>query len=175
MDDATSPKRRRSMHDLASLQSEVTAALLAGRLADVAHAFTANGKHAGRRLTIYRNNTFLALTGALKANFPVTVRMVDERFFAYAANAFIADHPPREPRLSAYGAKFPKFLARFPASRAYPIVAEMASLEWAIVKAMTAPALEPAPVALLRQLNSAEGSPRLMLQPNLNFAVSHWP
>src|SRR5438477_4573855 len=117
MDDATSPKRRRSMHDLATLQSEITAALLAGRLADVAHAFTANGKDAGRRLNIYRNNTFISLTGALKTNFPVTMRMVDERFFAYVTNAFIAEHPPREPRLSAYGAKFPKFLVRFPASR----------------------------------------------------------
>ena len=54
------------MHDLATLQSKVTAALLAGRLADVAHAFTVNGKDAGRRLNIYRNNTFISLTGALK-------------------------------------------------------------------------------------------------------------
>src|SRR5438874_5796013 len=172
MRDATLPKRRRSMHDLATLQSEVTAALLAGRLADVAHAFTANGKHAGRRLSIYRNNTFISVTGALKTNFPVTMRMVDERFFAYAANAFIAGHPPREPRLAAYGAKFPKFLARFPASRAYPLVAEMAAFEWAIVKAMTAPALDPAPAALLQRLNSAQASPHLSLQPNLPFAVS---
>jgi len=163
------------MHDLSTLQSEVTAALLAGRLTDVARAFTANGKDAGRRFNIYRNNTFFSLTGALKTNFPVTMRMVDERFFAYAANAFIADHPPREPRLAAYGAKFPKFLARFPASRPYPIIAEMASFEWAIVKAMTASALDPAPVALLQRLNSAQGYPYLTLQPNLLFAVSRWP
>jgi hypothetical protein len=163
------------MHDLATLQSEVTQALLAGRLADVSGAFTANGKDAGRRLNIYRNNTFISLTGALKSNFPVTMRMVDERFFAYAANAFIADHPPREPRLAAYGAKFPRFLARFPASRGYPFVAEMASFEWAIVKAMTAPEHDPAPVALLQRLSSIEGSPRLVLQPNLFFAASHWP
>ena len=163
------------MHSLATLQSEVTAALLGGRLGDVAHAFTVNGKSAGRRLNIFRNNTFISLTGALKSNFPVTMRMVDERFFAYAANAFIADHPPRESRLAAYGAKFPKFLARFPASRTYPIVAEMASFEWAIVKTMTASALDPAPVALLQRLNSAQGSPHLTLQPNLLFAVSRWP
>jgi hypothetical protein len=89
------------MHDLATIQSEVTRALLSGRLSDVAQAFTANGKDAERRLNIYRNNSFISLTGALKSNFPVTMRMVDERFFAYAANAFIADHPPREPRLAA--------------------------------------------------------------------------
>jgi hypothetical protein len=163
------------MHDLAALQSEVTAALLAGRMADMAHAFTANGKDAGRRLNIYRNNTFISLTGALKSNFPVTMRMVDERFFAYAASAFIAEHPPREPRLAAYGAKFPRFLARFPATRPYPVVAEMASFEWAIVRAMTAPEHDAAPVALLQRFGSAEDSARLMLQPNLFFAVSRWP
>jgi len=163
------------MHSLATLQSEVTAALLGGRLGDVAHAFTVNGKSAGRRLNIFRNNTFISLTGALKSNFPVTMRMVDERFFAYAANAFIADHPPREPRLASYGARFPRFLARFPASRAYPIIAEMASFEWAIVNAMTQAELDPAPADLLQRPDSVQDSPHLALQPNLFFAVSHWP
>jgi hypothetical protein len=163
------------MHDLAALQSEVTAALIAGRLADVATVFTANGKDAARRLNIYRNNSFISLTNALKANFPVTVRMVDERFFAYAANAFIAEHPPREARLSVYDARFPRFLAQFPASRSYPIVAEMAAFEWAIVRAMTAAENDPAPVALLQRLNALERSPGLVLQPTLYFALSHWP
>src|SRR5262249_35985432 len=163
------------MHSPATLQSEFTAALLGGRLGDVAHAFTVNGKSAGRRLNIYRNNTFISLTGALKSNFPVTMRMVDERFFAYVANAFIADHPPREPRLSSYGARFPRFLARFPASRTYPMIAEMASLEWAIVSAMTQAELDPAPLPQLQRSDAVQGSPNLALQPNLFFAVSHWP
>jgi hypothetical protein len=163
------------MRELAALQSEFTTALLAGRLSDLAHAFTANDKDAGRRLNIFRNNTLISLTGALKSNFPVTMRMVDERFFAYAADAFIAAHPPREPRLAVYGAKFPRFLACFPASRAYPMIAEMASFEWAIVKAMIAAEHGPAPVELLQRLDSGEGSPYIALQPNLFFAVSHWP
>jgi hypothetical protein len=163
------------MHDLATIQSEVTRALLSGRLSDVAQAFTANGKDAERRLNIYRNNSFISLTGALKSNFPVTMRMVDERFFAYAANAFIADHPPREPRLAAYGSKFPHFLARFPASRSYPIIAEMAAFEWAIVSTMTAPEEDPAPAAVLQHLSKVSGDARIVLQPNLHFAASRWP
>ena len=163
------------MHSLATLQSDVTKAMFAGNLAHVSGAFAANRGSSTARLNIYRNNTFTSLTEALKANFPMTVRMVDERFFRYAANAFISQHPPREPRLSAYGAAFPQFLARFTATRDLPVIAELAALEWAIVRASTMAEREPAPVALLQRLGATSRAPVLTLQPTLTFALSRWP
>ena len=60
----------------------------------------------------------LLLAEALKANFPATASMVDERFFAYAAAEFLRRHPPRQPRLAEYGRELPEFLAAFePAGR----------------------------------------------------------
>ena len=76
-----------------------------------------------RRLRVYRNNTRASLTATLMAVFPVTVRMVDERFFRYAASEFIRANPPREPRLVRYGANFPAFLRTFDGMGELPFVA----------------------------------------------------
>ena len=66
------------------------------------------------RLSIYRNNTIATLTAALKATFPVVCRLVDDRFFDYAAHAFIQHNLPASPCLVEYGGDFPTFLAGFP-------------------------------------------------------------
>ena len=126
------------------------------------------------RLRIYRNNTFASLTEALMTGFPATVNLVDPHFFRYAADAFIRAHPPREPRLAAYGAHFPAFLSRFPAAAGLPWLADVARLEWMMGAAGQAP--EAAPVAsdiLIRP--SGEPVAGLVLQPSLRFVVSRWP
>ena len=58
----------------------------------------ADGIDFAGRLQVYRNNTFSSLTAALKDSFPVVCQLVDERFFGYAAQEYIRDHPPRAPR-----------------------------------------------------------------------------
>ncbi|MBL8892952.1 MAG: putative DNA-binding domain-containing protein [Rhizobiales bacterium] len=163
------------MSSLAELQSQMTQAIFKGHAADIEQALVAGRADPARRFAIYRNNTFLSLTAHLKAVFPVTAKLGDERFFAYAANEFIRRAPPREPRLSNYGAEFPKFLARFQASRATPILAEMAQFEWTVQSALTT-ATKPV-INLDRLIEAGPGaalSP-LELQPCLGFALSHWP
>jgi hypothetical protein len=134
------------MLDLATLQSRMTAAVLSGDFTSIAGEFVAPGATPQRRLGIFRNNTILSLTAALAAAFPVTVVLVDKRFFDYAAASFIAARPPREARLSIYGAEFPRFLRRFPAMASFPFVADVAALEWAIAEV----------------LDSEEGHPRFI-------------
>ena len=68
------------------------------------------GLSAAQRLQIHRNNCRISLTEALKANYPVINRLVGEAFFEAMAAAFISACPPREPRLSAYGAAFDRAL-----------------------------------------------------------------
>src|SRR5215467_3138117 len=47
------------------------------------------------RLAVYRHQVFITLTATLEAAFPVVCKLVDRRFFAYVADAFIRQHPPR--------------------------------------------------------------------------------
>ena len=126
-----------------------------------------------RRLRVYQNNTRSSLTSTLLAVFPVTARLVDERFFRYAASRFIRFHPPSEPRLVRYGSAFPNFLRTFEGLADMPFVAETARLEWAIAEALDEASLHPAPLAALTA--AAEETPELVLQPSLRFVVSHWP
>lgn len=162
------------MPELALIQRQFSEALLADRLGSLRHLFTAGQADAGARLSIFRNNTLISLTHALKATFPVTVQLADERFFAYAASRFIAACPPSEARLSGFGAAFPKFLAGFEPCRNFPIIAEMASLEWAIAASLNAAEHMPTPIDLLNLLDPGGHSVTITLQPNLRFVVSRW-
>jgi hypothetical protein len=162
------------MRDLAELQTSMTQALLSGDARPLAAELIAPSADAVRRFAIFRNNTFLSLTRHLKAVFPVTARLGDERFFSYAAFEFVRAHPPREPRLSTYGSAFPRFLANFPACRSAPILPEVASFEWAVHAALTAAENAALAPSLLAGLGPSSSNLRLVLQPSLHFAVSRW-
>lgn len=83
------------------------------------------------RMQIYRNNARLILTDMLMRTYPAVVAMVDEKFFRYAADAFIKTHPPTGTDLNAYGADLPGFLDGFAPLKAHPYIADLARLEWA--------------------------------------------
>jgi hypothetical protein len=160
------------MSDLATFQASVTRALLKGDLSDIEDEFDTGKASSARRFSIYRNNMFLSLTSHLRTVFPVTARLGDDRFFAYAADQFILREPPRDSRLAVYGATFPRFLSRFSACRHVPILAQMAGLEWAVHSSLTStqlPFLEPSEMA-----NATSGM-TLHLQPSLRFVLSRWP
>jgi hypothetical protein len=163
------------MSDLQAIQRNMTAAILSGDMSRVAHYFTAGEARADRRLNIFRNNTLRSLTAALKAVSPVTVELVDEQFFDYAAHTFISKQPPHEARLSVYGSTFPRFLAQFEACRGFPIIPEMASLEWAIAEAQNAAELRAATMSAIRNTEQDPSQSTVRLQPNLRFTISHWP
>jgi len=162
------------MLDLLHLQKKTARALLNGEITAIAGEFSVKNADPARRLSIFSNNTFSSLTAVLKSVFPVTARLADDRFFDYAAHAFIAAEPPREARLSQYGATFPRFLAKFPPCCGFPIIAQMAGLEWAIVSSLNAAEEPPAPVSMLEHLHRAGGKARLHLRPNLYFTISRW-
>ena len=161
------------MHTLEQLQRDMTSAILTGESGMLASHLVADRTDATSRFGIYRNNTFLSLTEALIATFPATVRLLDARFFRFAAAEFIRRHPPRAPRLAAYGAGFPAFLARHPACRGVAYVADVARLEWAVAQALHAPEGKPLASSILSRSGRAEIG--LRLQPSLVFHASRWP
>lgn len=136
-------------------------------------AIEGRGLTAAQRLQIYRNNSLISLTQALKTTFPALVRIVDERFFAFAADRFIRAQPPRQPRLAEYGADFADFLASFEPARTLPYLPDLARLEWAINQAYNAEDLPPLDVTKLATLAPEDlPSLRLRLHPASRLIAS---
>jgi hypothetical protein len=162
------------MLSLERLQKTVARSVLGNSHPGMSSLLAAGCADPERRLSVYRNNTRISLTAALMAVFPVTTRMVDERFFRYAASEFVRKSPPSEARLVRYGADFPNFLRTFEGLAKIPFVAETARLEWAIAEALDAASLPPCSIAALESTSDG-ATPELRLQPSLRFVMSHWP
>jgi hypothetical protein len=160
------------LRNLAELQKEITLAILSGDVSSLAAELKSSNASSISRFAIYRNNSLLSLTNHLRAVFPVTAKLGDERFFAYAAHEFIRTAPPSDPRLSAYGGGLAKFLSRFAPCRDAPILSEMAALEWAVHSALTNEDLPALSAKDTLTLNA--GAYRLTLQPSLKFTLSRW-
>jgi hypothetical protein len=128
------------------------------------------------RLHVHRNNVLASLTAVLADSFPIVCRLVDQRFFDYAADRFIRMQPPRRPCLSAYGAEFPAFLAAFPPCRHLAYLGDVARLEWAMQYATLAADTMPLRPGSLRAV-AAEAAPGLTfrLQPSHSYLASPWP
>ena len=128
------------------------------------------------RLAIYRHHVTASLTGVLEGIFPVVRRLVDPRFFAYAADAYIRAHPPASPRLERYGAGFADLLRDFPPCRDLAYLPHIAHLEWAMHAAFHAPDSEPLDSARLLELPTQQlGRVVLVLDPSLSLLTSPWP
>lgn len=164
------------MPALREVQAAFRRALLDDDAAELASLVAEDGFAVEERIAVYRNNVQVSLTAALRDTFPAICQLVDERFFAYAAHEFIRRDPPERASLSAYGAGFADFLAKFPPCRELGYLADVARLEWllnAAAHAADARAMAPAALAAV----AAEDTPRLMLRlhPSVDFLASPWP
>jgi hypothetical protein len=144
---------------------------------DLAARLVPRGPGGGRdRLRLYRNSVFGILTDALAAVYPVVQRLVGERFFAFAARAFIPKHPSHTGDLHAYGEWFPAFLATFAPAGGLPYLADVARLEWACHRAFhaaEAPTLDLARLAAVAPTDHA--TLRLRLAPAATVLTSSYP
>lgn len=157
------------MPGLRELQAGFGAALLGEDEGAAAAHVRADGLGASGRLAIYRHHVITSLTAALESTYPVVVRLVDVRFFRYAAQRYIREHPPAGPCLFEYGAMLPEFLERFAPSRHLAYLPDVARLEWAMNAATHAaqgPPLEPE--MLLTRATVG-------LQPSVTLLSSAWP
>jgi hypothetical protein len=164
------------MSSLRDLQAGFRAALLAADEQRIAPHVVDDGLTASARLAVYRHHVFTTLTAALETTYPVVCRLVDRRFFGWAADRYIRAHPPAGPCLFEYGAEFPAFLAAFEPCAHLPWLADLARLEWAMSvarHAADAPPLEPDawraldPTALARLT--------LRFDPSVTLLESAWP
>jgi len=164
------------MSRLRDLQCGVGQAVLGQDEDAIVSAIKADGMEPAARLDIYRNHFSVTLTEALKATFPVVCRLLDPRFFAYAASEFIKVSPPRQACLFEYGEGFPEFLSAFPPCAQLAYIGDVARLEWLINAALHSPALPSIDSNDLAHLAAAD-YPLLVLamQPSLRLIESRWP
>src|SRR5262252_1533267 len=149
-----------AMPTLRELQRQVHQAVLGGDTAEIVAAIRGDGLDPAARIGTYRNHFFATLGGLLQVTFPVVCRLVDERFFAYAAHEYVRQHPPRSRCLVKYGADFADFLADFEPCKALPYLADVARFEWALPPLRQRSRLASAGPGNLRVSSSARGRAR---------------
>lgn len=166
----------RPMPSLRDLQAGFRHALLDGDSSDLRLEIVEDGLAAEARLAIYRHHVLASLTDVLASIYPVVCRLVDRRFFAYAADAFIRRHPPSGPCLFEYGGTLPEFLAEFPPCRHLAYLPDVARLEWAMNVAAHAEDAAPLTPAVLADLDPARaGDLTFSFAPSLSLVSSPWP
>jgi hypothetical protein len=153
---------------LRELQLGFRAAMLDGD-DDAARHVCDDGIASAARLAIYRHHVFTSLTAALEATYPVVVRLVDLRFFRFAADRYIREHPPSGPCLFEYGATLGEFLARFAPSQQLAYLPDVGRLEWAMNVALHAPDAAPIERTVLAR------RPTIALHPSVTLLQSPWP
>lgn len=164
------------MPTLHEVQTMFRGAMFGAEALELLNTIAGDGIQPAARLQIYRHHVLTSLTEALKAIFPVVCRLVDGRFFAYAADAYIRQHPPEQPCLFEYGASFPAFLAAFPPCQGLPYLADVAQLEWALNAAYHALECAPMAVDALRSVPAGQlGDVCLQIDPARQLLHSSWP
>ena len=136
----------------------------------------ANGLEPAQRLAVYRNNTLLGLTEALRDVYPVVNRLVGENFFNRLAQAYILDFPPQSGCLLTFGGQFAGFLSDFALTQSLPYLPDMARLEWYCHEAyheadetgLNVSSLAGVPATLYGDL-------RFQLHPTARFLASGYP
>ncbi|MGR9086505.1 MAG: HvfC/BufC N-terminal domain-containing protein [Gammaproteobacteria bacterium] len=117
------------MSGLPELQRSFSAFVWGAEKAMVAGVLQ-NGLATEQRLAIYRNNTRLGLTEALRSVYPVIDSLVGKDFFDRLCHSYIRRHPPQSACLLTYGDRFPEFLEAYPPVAALPYLPDSARLEW---------------------------------------------
>jgi hypothetical protein len=88
-----------------------------------------NGRAAGKRYDVYRNNVTVSLIDALAAIYPAVQRITGTDFFRAMARFHVRESPPASPLLFEYGRGFPDFIAGYEHAQTLPWLADVARLE----------------------------------------------
>lgn len=128
------------------------------------------------RFGIYRNNVIGNLTGVLGLAYPAVKRLVGETFFVTVAEQFIITIPPANADLYEYGEGFDGFLAALESAWSLLYLPDIARLEWAVHRALHAPAMPSLiPEALLDLSPVAQAELRLVPHPSLSLLSLAYP
>lgn len=157
-------------------QQQFRSALLDAHQSPPAGLVDPQGRPAGKRFDIYRNNVAVSLTEALRTAFPVIRQLLGDKNFDGLAGIFLRRHPPASPLLMFYGAEFPAFLEQSDQLAHLGYLPDVARLELALRQSYHAADSTPiAPTALQSLPPEDLMAARLGLAPALAVIRSHWP
>ncbi|MGH7121333.1 MAG: HvfC/BufC family peptide modification chaperone [Acetobacteraceae bacterium] len=160
---------------LLEVQRRLRAALLCGDDA-IRREIRGDGLGAAARLSIYRNNVIGNLTGVLRLTYPAVERLVGTEFFAAAADRYIGGAPPDGADLHEYGELFAAFLEGFEPAQGLVYLGDVARLEWAVNRALHAPAVPPlAPEAIDAVPSERRADLRFVAHPSLSILSLRHP
>jgi len=162
------------MHSLRELQAAFACAILEQDPSTIDGSVC--GGNGRERLSVYAGNVYHNLREALRAVYPVVDKLVGERFFDYAANRYIHDHPSQSGDIQRFGYTFPTFLEHFPPAASLAYLRDTATLEWLVHEVFHAADHAPFPLSLLSSLASAGcATLRLRLHPACRLFESAFP
>lgn len=161
---------------LQEMQRRFRAAVLGSDDAPVADFIHGAHGETAARIGVYRNTVQASLIDVLATAFPVTQRILGERFFSAIAARFIVTAPPRVPQLSLYGDGFTDFLAGQDVAQQLSYLPDVARLEWARGESYFAADAPPLNIARLAAL-SPEDMDRIVLglHPATRMISSKYP
>ena len=157
-------------------QDLFTEALLAPDAAVPVGLSDPEGRPAGRRFDVYRNNVAVSLTEALETAFPVVRKLLGEANFRTLAGVYLRQHPPRSPLMMFYGEDMPAFLEGFPPVATLGYLPDIARLELGLRRAYhaaDAAAIDPARLQELAP--EALMAARFRVAPAVQVIRSPWP
>lgn len=134
------------------------------------------GRPAGRRFSVYRNNVAVSLTEAAITAFPIITKLVGEEFFRGMAGVYLRQYPPTSPLMMFYGQSFPEFLESFEPVQNLGYLPDIARLELALRESYHAADSTPIEPDQLQALAADElMAAGMTLAPSVRLVVSKWP
>lgn len=134
------------------------------------------GRPAGKRFDVYRNNVAVGLTEALRVAFPVIRQLLGDENFDGLSGIFLRRYPPSSPLLMFYGAEFPDFLAGMEQLAHLGYLPDVAQIEQAIRHSYHAADIAPiGPEELQNLPPEALMQCRMVLSPAVQLIRSPWP
>lgn len=164
------------MAELSDVQRDFADALRdVGRAVPVAIA-QQNGHVSNKRFSVYRNNVYVSLVEALRAQFPVIERLVSYDFFRSMARIYVEQNLPRSPLLFQYGRSFPDFLETFEKVEDLAYLADVARIEFARTQSYHAADASSLSAQELAKIPAERfGGAILELHPSLRLIGSIYP
>jgi hypothetical protein len=164
------------MLKLLELQMRLRGAVLGAACPELLAEIENDGVAPDARLRIYRNHAVTTLGAVLENTFPVVCRIVDRRFFAFAAHEYLRRNPPYSRLLAEYGAGFANFLAGFEPCKDLPYLPDVARFEWALARTSTVRDAPPLAIDALAAIPpDMAASLDISLQPSVRYFASAWP
>lgn len=157
-------------------QARFTNALLDPALTVPEGLVDPQGRPAGKRFDVYRNNVIHSLAEAMELAFPAIQKLLGAGLFRELSIDFIRKHPPLTPVLMFYGSGFAEHLATVEPLAKYPYLPDVARLEMALREsyhAADAPAIAPATLADIAPDDLLKA--RFTLAPSLRLLSSPYP